>query len=73
MENSEYRRGRIAALFANALNALETELDRPDSCMGVPAQLLEDLNADVSALFAPPPSNALEFRTGYADHYIEKG
>jgi hypothetical protein len=68
-ETTEYRRGMVMALFANAMNALEAEVDRPDAAFGVPGDLLQDLNADVSRLLERNSLNTSEARMGYGEHF----
>lgn len=48
--SSEQRKGQIMAMFANALNALEAEVDKPDG-IGVEAEVLEDIRQDLDRIF----------------------
>lgn len=69
-ETSERRKGRILAMLANTLNALEMEIDRPDG-IGVDGERLGDLDLAASALVTPLilGEATQDFMTAYDEYY----
>jgi hypothetical protein len=70
MDNSEYRKGKIMALFANAMNSVEAEFDKVGG-IGVDGEVWADLQADLTRLVDPWLRGGLSpvASAAYQEHY----